>query len=103
MRRPLNLVVAVVVVIGLLLLVKLKLYDIWDQYNVPAYVQSYVGPGENDFPLQDGPPIDKVIVMAKVKMEDTTWVEENLPEYVPASCALRSLTSSQLANCDLYC
>ena len=79
MRRPLNLIVTSLFVILLLLLVKLKLYDIYDQYNVPAYVQSAVGGGRGGLEAP-GPVEEKVVVMAKIQKEDTSWVDDSLFE-----------------------
>lgn len=70
----------------LLLIVKIKLEDIWDQYGVSTYIaHSWKntfrhGPVQN-IPTFGGDAGDKVVIMAKTKEENTDWVAENLPEY----------------------
>ena len=74
------------ILIILLLIVKIKLEDIWDQYSVSTYIaQSW----RNKFkhgPVQDVPTSggeeasDKVVIMAKTEKENTDWVAEYLPE-----------------------
>ncbi len=70
-------------------LLKNHLEDIWTQYDVPAYVfsayksSSLAGEGYAT-PHHKRPSAnnssDKVIVMAKLELEDTDWVAEELPE-----------------------
>lgn len=82
MRTAHRLLIAATLVVAFLILVKLRLYDIWDQYNVPAYVSSSLGLKEDGH--FEHPPLgmvgDKVVVMAKMEKENTDWVAENLPE-----------------------
>lgn len=51
----------------------------WYQYH--RYKSWWSFPNYDDG-LPTGEVGDKVIVMAKLAMEDTSWVAENLPEYV---------------------
>lgn len=72
---------SVILFIPLFLLVR-KLHEVWDQYNVPAYIQSSLRHGIAEQPQAIiGEVGDKVIVMAKLEKEDTSWVAEYLPEY----------------------
>ena len=74
--------------IVLLLILKNYVEDIWDQYRVGSYIKAswdnkfHAGIKESSYPHQ-GKPGDKVIVMAKLEKEDTSWVTEHLQEYVP--------------------
>ena len=79
---------SVALLIPIFLLVR-KLDEIWDQYNVPAYIHSSIKHGilEQPQPLP-GAIGDKIIVMAKLEEEDTSWVAEYLPEYLPLACSL---------------
>jgi hypothetical protein len=98
--RRMNLIATAIVIAVFLIIVKLKLYEIWDQYNIPAYVQSSADHGGAVMPLPVGPSVDKTIVMAKTKRENTDWVEEYLPKYVnlsPCSFALLTFRSWQAA------
>lgn len=63
--------------------------DLWHQYDVSAYVVSAYEaswiPGEGHVTLIGTKPSsrnssDKVIVMARLEQEDTSWVAEMLPE-----------------------
>ena len=85
-----------VFLIILLLVVKIKLEDIWDQYGVSTYIAHtwkntfQHGPVQN-IPTFGGAASDKVVIMAKTVKENTDWVAQNLPEY--ARCALYFLRS----------
>ena len=73
---------SIVLLIPIFLLVR-KLNEIWDQYNVPAYIHSSIKHGTLEQPgLLPGAIGDKIIIMAKLEEEDTSWVAEYLPEYV---------------------
>ena len=88
MRTAHRLLIAAVLVLAFLILVKVRLYEIWDQNNVPAYIRSSLGFSlgfdDDDIDHFSHPPLgtvsDKVIVIAKMESEDTDWVAENLPE-----------------------
>lgn len=73
-----------VLVIIPLLILKSRLQDLWNQYNVASYIShswrypSQYGTVVNN-PVE---PSDKVIVMAKLEKENTDWVAEHLSEYV---------------------
>ncbi|MCJ1228037.1 hypothetical protein MMC12_004697 [Toensbergia leucococca] len=74
----------------LLFLLEQHLEDIWDQYNVPAFIHFSLRNSFHNSTLDYTFPSlsqagDKVIVMAKMEHEDTDWVEENLPEYASHS------------------
>lgn len=77
---------ASVFLIILLLIVKIKLEDVWDQYDVSNYIAHswkntfQHGPVQN-IPTFDGEASHKVVIMAKMEKENTDWVAENLPEY----------------------
>lgn len=74
-------------IVAFLIAVKVRLYDIWDQYNVPAYIGNSLGfrsGAYDNVPLM-GEAGDKIIVMAKMEKENTDWVGERLPEYTPWS------------------
>ena len=73
---------SIVLLIPIFLLVR-KLNEVWDQYNVPAYIYSSIKHGTLDQPPpRPGTVGDKIIVMAKLEEEDTSWVAEYLPEYM---------------------
>lgn len=68
-----------------LYLLEAHLQDLYNQYRAGAYLVDWLdrnGPIHNAAPGEVTPG-DKVIVMAKLEEEDTTWVEEELPECVP--------------------
>ena len=82
MKLGCRLLIAATLIAILLIAVRVRLYEIWDQYNVRAYVGSSLGFGNGAY---DSAPLvgesgDKVIVMAKMEKEDTNWVAEHLPE-----------------------
>lgn len=78
---------ASIFLIIVLLIVKIKLEDIWDQYGVSSYIAHtwknsfHHGPVQT-IPSYSGEASDKVIIMAKTEQENTDWVAEQLPEYV---------------------
>ena len=56
--------------------------DLWDQYNVSAYLTSSYGPTDLQPPDGfSGAPGDKVVVMAKMEKQDTSWVVRELPDW----------------------
>lgn len=70
-------------------LLKNHLEDLWNQYDVPAYVvsaykTSSLAGGYHALPHRTRPLADntndKVIVMARLEQEDTDWVKEELPK-----------------------
>lgn len=74
--------IAAFLILAFLVAVKIRLYSVWDQNNVAAYISASLGfTVEGHF---EQPPLgmvdDKVIVMAKMENENTDWVAENLPE-----------------------
>lgn len=80
---------ASVFLIILLLIVKIKLEDIWDQYGVSTYIAHswkntfQHGPVQS-IPTLGGEGSDKVVIMAKTEKENTDWVTENLPDWQAA-------------------
>lgn len=73
------------ILIILLLIVKIKLEDIWDQYSVSTYIaHSWKNKFEHGpvqkIPTFSGEAGDKVVIMAKTEKENTDWVAEYLPE-----------------------
>jgi hypothetical protein len=92
------LVTASVLSIIVLLLLKNHLEDIWDQYNVSAYVHASLRNTFHHGTLEYNAPFgakagDKIIIMAKLEKEDTEWVGANLPEYVSLRSHARTLLS----------
>ena len=77
---------ASIFVIILLLIIKIKLEDIWDQYGVSTYIAHswkntfQHGPVQT-IPTFGGEVSDKVVIMAKTEEENTDWVAQQLPEY----------------------
>ena len=68
------------------LLVKKYVADIWDQYSVGSYIGSswkspFRGGKVDGLPGLMGEAGDKVVIMARLEMEDTSWVTTQLPEY----------------------
>ena len=83
MRWPARFVfgTSVILLLPLFLLVR-KLNEIWDQYNVPAYIQATFGYGFQEQPSSiSGQVGDKIVIMAKLEDQDTSWVKEHLPTY----------------------
>lgn len=84
MRFALRCTLVLVVLIVVFLLLKNKLSDLWDQYSVPAYISalgnSYRHGTVTPYTSPLGEAADKVIVMAKMAHEDTSWVNKHLPE-----------------------
>lgn len=73
------------IIIGAVLLVA-HLQDLGDQYRVIDYFAFSLLSARPNRPYRPKPigtkVGDKVIVMAKMEHEDTSWVAEELPEYV---------------------
>ena len=87
------------IAIGLIPLI-LHLHDIGDQYGVVDYFTFSVLSANKKRPYQpkfDDKVGDKIIVMAKLEQEDTSWVVEELPEYV--CCSRHQLFPLQLTLC----
>ncbi|KAL9600679.1 MAG: hypothetical protein Q9219_003009 [cf. Caloplaca sp. 3 TL-2023] len=64
----------------------IKVTELWDQYNVPAYAWAALQNTLRGSELDNPPPIpgkleDKVVIMAKVESEDTQWVADHLPDW----------------------
>lgn len=82
MRTSHRLLIVGFLVLAFVLAVKIRLYAVWDQNNVAAYISASLGFTVEGYFEQ--PPLgrveDKVIVMAKMEHENTDWVAENLPE-----------------------
>lgn len=79
---------ASIVSIILLLILKQHLEDLWDQYNVPAYLRSSFKNSFRHGELDHLAPVpgkmgDKIIIMARMEHENTDWVAKNLPESAP--------------------
>lgn len=67
-----------------LYLLEAHIQDICNQYRAGAYlVEWWYHKSGSNVPAHHGTPDDKVIVMAKLEEENTDWVGEELPEYVP--------------------
>lgn len=67
-----------------LYLLEAHIQDICNQYRAGAYlVEWWYRKSGSNVPAHHGTPDDKVIVMAKLEEENTDWVGEELPEYVP--------------------
>lgn len=86
------------------------LQDLANQYGVVDYFTFSLSNTMSRRPYHPNPPRnvtgDKVIVMAKMEHEDTTWVAEELPEYVelsPVDMVTVILTMHQLATSNLHC
>lgn len=88
MRCPIRIAVTVAAILVLSFLVlRNRLEDIWDQYNVPAYIYASFESSFGQRTLGFHAPLfsdvgDKVIIMAKMEKENTEWVSEHLPESV---------------------
>lgn len=85
---------ASIVSIILLLILKQHLEDLWDQYNVPAYLRSSFKNSFRHGELDHLAPIpgkmgDKIIVMARLEHENTDWVAKNLPESAPLTLSAK--------------
>ena len=79
----------------LLLLLKRHLKNFWDQHSVGSYIRhswknSFHHGSVEHVPAFHGKPGDKVIIMAKLEKDETSWVTELLPEYTHKS-SLREL------------
>lgn len=92
-------------IISTLLIVLLwrKLQDFCDQYDVLSYVEASISSLALHTVFHPEPlgsvVGDKIIVMAKMEHEDTSWVAEELPEYcIPPFCLPRSMASAKLAG-----
>lgn len=61
----------------------LQVQDLLDQYNGYRYLaSSLLGHGSHNHQDAAAPPMgDKIIVIASLESEDTSWVAEKLPEY----------------------
>jgi hypothetical protein len=61
----------------------LQIRDLLDQYDGYRYLaSSLLGHGRHNPQDAAVPPMgDKIIVMASLESEDTSWVAEKLPEY----------------------
>lgn len=80
---------ASIISIILLLIVKIKLEDVWDQYGVSQYLAHSWKNTFQHGPVQNIPAIgveagDKVVIMAKTEKENTDWVIEHLPDWQAA-------------------
>lgn len=109
---------ASIVSIILLLILKQHLEDLWQQYNVPAYLRSSFKNSFRYGELDHLAPVsgkmgDKIIVMARLEQENTDWVAKNLPESAPLAPSAEGLYKSscapltrrfflQLATCHLH-
>ena len=84
-------------VVGSILLLA-HLHDLGDQYGAVDYFTFSLYKISTKTPAQRyHSPQDKVIVMAKMEHEDTSWVAEELPEYLESpvlSIVSAALTSS---------
>ena len=87
---------ASIVSIILLLILKQHLEDLWQQYNVPAYLRSSFKNSFRYGELDHLAPVsgkmgDKIIVMARLEQENTDWVAKNLPESAPLPTSAEGL------------
>lgn len=89
MRWIVRTAVAVAVALALVMLFVFDtlVRDSWHKYNVNDFVYSSVAEAL-DYDLDTYNPTgentgDKIVIMAKLEAEDTEWVAEKLPEYVP--------------------
>ena len=80
--------------VGIILLFTLKnqIEDKWDQYGVGSYVKHKVQTTLRNATLNYLPPLpgvtgDKVIIMAKLEKDDTSWVTKDLFEYAFPTCS----------------
>lgn len=86
MRWTLRFALPASIVVSILCYVlHIKIDQLWDQYNAPAYAWAALQNTFLDSELDNPPPMpgkvgDKVIIMAKTESEDTDWVAEDLPE-----------------------
>ena len=81
-------ITASLILMVLLFILKEHLEDLWDQYNVPAYVRSSFKNTFRHGPLDYLTPVpskmaDQIIIMAKLEEENTDWVARNLPKSAP--------------------
>lgn len=101
MRWIVRTAVAVAVALALVMLFVFDtlVSDWWHKYDVNDFVYSSVAKAlhYNDTYNPTGENTgDKIVIMAKLEAEDTEWVAEKLPEYVPffpLSLAIRSTTT----------
>ena len=84
--------------------VLLKALDLLDQYDGYSYLASSLLGYASQTPQGLGVSVvlDKIIVMASLESEDTSWVAEELPEYAERNLALffapNHLTNSAVAS-----
>lgn len=85
---------SLVILIPFFLLIR-HLLDLGNQYNVTAYIQSSFRSGAHDkVPPIPGKPGDKIIIMAKLEAEDTSWVGKYLPDWQHAIYTVNPSPSS---------
>ena len=110
MRWSLRLILSAFFLVSIpLFLVTRHFADIWDQYSISSYIAASwqntfrYGNVEN-IPAFDNKLSDKVIIMAKLEKENTDWVTEELPEYVPPSSSVwpPANTLLQLASSNIH-
>lgn len=86
MRWTLRFLLLAILLFVLATVLLIKSVEVWDQYNVPAYIWASLNTKfRHEAPAvrpSDGPG-DKVVVMAKTEAQNTDWVAEHLPEYFP--------------------
>ena len=94
---------AILVVTVLLLALKNQIEDKWDQYGVGSYVKHRVKTTFRGAKLDYLPPLpgitgDKVIIMAKLEKDDTSWVTKDLSEYICSSNLPRRMNLSLIRS-----
>jgi hypothetical protein len=91
-KTPLRLAICLLLIGAFVLFT--HLHDLGDQYGAVDYFTLSLF-GLSTHQPQEPKPVgskggDKVIVMAKMEHEDTSWVAEELPEYVYANWSQQS-------------
>lgn len=87
-----------VILIPFFLLIR-HLLDLGNQYNVTAYIQSsFLSSAQDKVPPIPAKPGDKIIIMAKLEAEDTSWVAEYLPDWQHAIYTVNPSSPSSSSN-----
>lgn len=89
-------------VILLLLVLKSHLENIWDQRSVGSYLRhswknTFHHGSVEHVPAFHGKPGDKVIIMAKLEKDETSWVTEHLPDWQAAVYVVNPTTNDTSA------
>lgn len=87
MKWSLRFALGTTVLVIILLLLESRLENFWDQRSVGSFIRHswkntfHRGTVEHS-PAFRGEPGDKVVIMAKLEKDKTSWVTEHLPEYI---------------------